>query len=136
MQQTIERTDTTTNNRELAARAVAQLIQPLPQGLTYLDLPGAAQPQPRCAQRAISGVRGARPADRSLFAACSERQLTVERTEEAGERVISHVRFSGRHTTSDRGAAASGRLMQATGEIVHELHEGRITDAWSVLRWR
>ncbi len=61
---------------------------------------------------------------------------TVERTEEAGERVISHVRFSGRHTTSDRGAAASGRLMQATGEIVHELHEGRITDAWSVLRWR
>lgn len=137
MQQTIERTQTQ-SNRDIAAQAVAQLIEPLPQDLTYLDLPSAFGPHVHCSgpERHVCGVRGARPADRSLFAAFSEPELTVDRIEEFGDRVISHVRFSGRHTQSYRGVAPSGRRMQARGVIVHDLADGRIRDAWSVLHWR
>lgn len=137
MQQTIERTQTQ-SNRDIAERAIAQLIEPLPQDLTYLDLPSAFGPHVHCSgpERHLPGVRGARPADRRLFAAFSEPELTIDRIEEFGDRVISHVRFSGRHTQSFRGAALSGRRMQARGVIVHDLADGRIRDAWSVLHWR
>jgi predicted ester cyclase len=141
MQQTIERTPSRTevqSNREIAAQAIAQLVEPLPRDLTNLDLPRGLDPHVHCAgpQGHVCGVRGARPADRSLFSAFSDPELTVERTEEVGDRVISHVRFSGRHTQSYRGVAPTGRTMQARGVIVHDLNNGRIRDAWSVLRWR
>jgi hypothetical protein len=66
----------------------------------------------------------------------TERSLSVTHMVEHGDRVISYVRFSGRHTGTYRGHRPSGQLMQADGYVVHRFDaNGRIQQEWSVFRW-
>ncbi len=66
----------------------------------------------------------------------SERSLSISRMVESGNRVISYVRFTGRHTGEYQGYRPSGRLMQADGYVVHLFNdEGLIAQEWSVFRW-
>ena len=132
MQLTAERTSAKRSrpaaNRQIVAEALARLTSPA----APLDLQ-AFRAEPR--GDAVT-IRGARPADHTLFAAFSQPELRVERTDEVGDRVISHITFTGRHTGRHEGAEPTGREMQARGVIVHVLHDQQITDAWSVLHWR
>ena len=124
-------------NRRLVAEAIAQLIAvDGPQSPVASASAGSADVYCAGPERHVCGVRGARPADATLFAAFSEPELTIERQREAGDRVITHIVFRGRHTRGYRGVAPSGRTMQARGVLIHDLRGGRIVDAWSLLHWR
>lgn len=65
----------------------------------------------------------------------TERSLAVTRMVEQGDKVISYVRFVGRHTGEYRGHQPTGRLMQADGYVVHRFSGDRIAQEWSVFRW-
>ncbi len=66
----------------------------------------------------------------------TERSLAVTRMVEHGDRVISYVRFSGRHTGDFQGHRPTGKCMQADGYVVHRFNDdGLIAQEWSVFRW-
>ena len=137
MQLTAERTARMNTNREIVEMAIADLTAPAaPRDSRTLT--SNLDPQARCfgLRGDITTIRGALPADRDLFAAFSQPHLEVERMDEVGDRVVTHISFTGRHMRRYRGVAATGRDMQARGVIVHELREGHVIDAWSVLHWR
>lgn len=72
-----------------------------------------------------------------LFTGFSEMQLELTDMVTSGDRVISYVRFSGRHTGEFEGHHPTGRRMSADGMVVHRFgRDGRIAEQWSVLRWR
>ena len=78
--------------------------------------------------------------DRDPFAGTkhgfTERSVTITRAVDTGDRVISYVRFTGRHAGEYRGHAPTGRLMQADGSVIHRFDEyDRIVQKWSVVRW-
>ena len=71
-----------------------------------------------------------------LGQAFTERSLSVSRMVEQGDRVISYIKFCGRHTGDFQGHRPSGRLMQADGYVVHRFNQdGLIAQEWSVFRW-
>lgn len=66
----------------------------------------------------------------------TDRSLDIWRTVEREDRVISYVRFVGRHTGTYQGHPPSGRTMRADGYVVHRFSpDGRIAQEWSVFRW-
>ena len=72
-----------------------------------------------------------------LFTGFSESALDLTDMVASGDRVISYVRFTGRHTGDFEGHAPTGRRMTADGMVVHRFgSDGRIAEQWSVLRWR
>ncbi len=129
--QVTTRPTTQRTNREVVAEAITRLTAP--QTAIAAEPAFAALRGPSTAP---NGVRGARPADSALFAGFTERTLTIERQREAGDRVITHVTFRGRHTRDYRGVAPTGREMEARGVLVHDVCGGSVIDAWSVLQWR
>ncbi len=137
MQLTAERATNTSTNREIVETAIADLTAPAAPR-DSLSLTRSLDPQAQCfgLRSDTATVRGARPADRDLFAAFSQPHLEVERMDDVGDRVVTHISFSGRHMRPYRGVAATGRDMRARGVIVHALREGHVIDAWRVLHGR
>jgi hypothetical protein len=87
------------------------------------------------ARENCSNLPAARPGH-DLFTGFSESELDITDMVASGDRVISYVRFSGRHTGEFEGHAPTGRRMTADGMVVHRFAaDGRIAEQWSVLRW-
>lgn len=88
------------------------------------------------ARENCGSLPAARPGH-DLFGGFSESALDLTDMVTSGDRVISYVRFSGRHTGDFEGHAPTGRTMSADGMVVHRFgNDGRIAEQWSVLRWR
>ncbi len=68
------------------------------------------------------------------FDAFDERSVEIVRTVESGDRVLAYVTVRGTHAHC--GAAGSGRRMRADGLFVLRIPDGRVAEAWSVLRWQ
>jgi len=77
--------------------------------------------------------RAARPG-RDLFAGFSERSISILKMTASGDRIISQVRFTGRHTGWYEGRRPTGRVMTADGLVVHRIN-GRVLEQWSLARW-
>lgn len=67
----------------------------------------------------------------------SEIDVRIERMVAQGPtKVVSFLRFRGRHTSPFQGHEPSGREMTADGYVVHRFDgQGRITEEWTLLRW-
>lgn len=88
------------------------------------------------ARENCGSLPAARPGH-DLFSGFSESALDLTDMVTSGDRVISYVRFSGRHTGDFEGHPPTGRRMTADGMVVHRFGgDGRIAEQWSVLRWR
>lgn len=88
------------------------------------------------ARENCGSLPAARPGH-DLFSGFSDTALDLTDMVTSGDRVISYVRFSGRHTGDFEGHAPTGRQMAADGMVVHRFgSDGRIAEQWSVLRWR
>jgi len=103
--------------------------QLLPSDLFTTDFRCVAPARPGLA----SGAAGALVGTRHGF---TERSLDIWRTVERGDRVISYVRFVGRHTGTYLDHQPTGRTMRADGYVVHRFSpDRRIAQEWSVFRW-
>lgn len=101
-------------------------------GLFAADFRCMGARRTRASERRHSGLSGMA----GLQQGFSERSLSVTRMVEHDDRVISYVRFSGRHTGEFQGHRPTGHLMQADGYVVHRFNEdGLIAQEWSVFRW-
>ena len=70
------------------------------------------------------------------FDAFDDRSVEIVRTVESGDRVLAYVTVRGTHVGTFCGAAGTGRRMRADGLFVLRIPQGRVAEAWSVLRWQ
>ena len=123
---------TTLVNLDVVRRAIAELTacgSKPPDALYAPDFRSLGPTRGPC------DIRGATAASAELFGAFADARVDIERMVGEGERVITHIRFRGQHTAEFQGCPPTGGVMGARGVLVHRLRAGRITEAWTVLRW-
>ncbi len=81
----------------------------------------------------IDAAQALHPAD---FDAFDERSVEIVRTVESGDRVLAYVTVHATHVGTFCGTQGTGRRMRADGLFVLRIPEGRLAEAWSVLRWQ
>ena len=103
-----------------------------PDELSELYTPGFRGHGPRVE---LAGVHGARRICETYLAGFSEAGFEVMRMEATTDRVTTHLRLHGRHTGTYEGHEPTGQEMEARCLFVHRMEDGRIAEAWAVLRW-
>ncbi len=124
-------------NRQIALRAFRFLATP-PEYRDEAEAEAVFAPELEMlgpARDASGCHRSARPG-RDLFAGFSEPSISISKMTASGDRVISQVRFHGRHTGWYEGRPPTGRTMTADGLVVHRIKDGRVVEQWSFARWQ
>ncbi|MPZ98940.1 MAG: hypothetical protein GEU80_06290 [Dehalococcoidia bacterium] len=86
--------------------------------------------------RQACGGDTAAPFGEVVFDGFSQPEVDIRHMEAIGGRVVTHVTFRGKHTDRFQGHAATGRQMYADAVLLHCLQDGRISEEWSIVRWR
>lgn len=86
--------------------------------------------------RELCPIDAAQPLHPAGFDAFDDRSVEIVRTVESGDRVLAYVTVRGTHVGTFCGAAGTGRRMRADGLFVLRIPQGRVAEAWSVLRWQ
>ena len=78
-------------------------------------------------------ARQLHPADYDAFA---DPSVEIRSVSVSGDRVIAQIGFRGTHVGEFQGRPPTGQVMRADGLYVLRVVQGRIQEAWSVLRWQ
>ena len=127
---TAERADA---SKAVVRRAVGLLFTAGEPGeLSELYTPGFRHGESRME---LAGIHGARRICDRYLAGFSEATFEVTSMEATEERVTTHLKLRGRHTGAYEGHEPTGQVREARCLIVHRVEDGRIAEAWAVLRW-
>ena len=83
----------------------------------------------------LAGIHGARRICERYMAGFSEAMFEVTSMEATEDRVTTHLMLRGRHTGAYEGHEPTGQVVEARCLLVHRMEDGRIAEAWAVLRW-
>ncbi len=127
---TVKRADA---NKAVVRRALGLLFtEGEPRELSELYTPGFRDDDPRME---LAGIHGARRICDRYLAGFSEATFEVTSVEATEDRVTTHMRLRGRHTGAYDGHPPTGQVVEARCLLVHRMEDGRIAEAWAVLRW-
>ncbi len=127
---TVERAEA---SKAVVRRALGLLFtEGEPRELSELYTPRFRYHEPRME---LAGIHGARRICEKYLTGFSEAVLEVTRMEATEDRVTTHVRLRGRHTSAYEGHEPTGQEMEARCLLVHRMEDGRIAEAWALLRW-
>ncbi len=76
------------------------------------------------------GPEGPAAASRAFLAAVPDLRVTVAQRLVVGDRVVSHLRFTGRFTGSFEGRRGAGQPVDFIATDILRIEHGRITDNW------
>jgi hypothetical protein len=65
----------------------------------------------------------------------SNEQIRLEQVSANGDRVVVRFEGVGRHSSSYRGVAPSGRQRAANVVAVYRIEDGRLAEGWGTLSW-
>ena len=120
-------------SKAVVRRALALLFtEREPRELSELNMPGFRYHEPRME---LAGIHGARRICERYMAGFSEATFEVTSMEATEERVTTHLKLRGRHTGAYEGHEPTGQVIEARCLLVHRMEDGRIAEAWAVLRW-
>ena len=103
-----------------------------PRELAELYAPGFRNDESRMEP---AGIHGARRFCERYLAGFSGATFEVTSMEATEDRVTTHMRLRGRHTGAYEGHEPTGQEIEARCLLVHRMEDGRIAEAWAVLRW-
>ncbi len=83
----------------------------------------------------LAGIHGARRICERYLDGFSEAMFEVTSMEATENRVTTHLTLRGRHTGAYEGRQPTGQEIEAQCLLVHRMEDGRIAEAWGVLRW-
>lgn len=76
------------------------------------------------------GVAGPLAASKMFHEAVPDVQASVEQMIVAGDRVVTHLRFTGHFTGTFNGVQGKGQPVDFIATDIYRIHDGKITDNW------
>ncbi|XUW92327.1 ester cyclase [Burkholderia sp. M6-3] len=76
------------------------------------------------------GIAGPLAASRAFHAAVPDVKASVEQMIVAGDRVVTHLHFTGHFTGTFNGAQGKGQTVDFIATDIYRIREGKITDNW------
>jgi predicted ester cyclase len=76
------------------------------------------------------GIAGPLAASKGFHTAVPDVQASVEQMIVAGDRVISHLRFTGHFTGTFNGVQGKGQPVDFIATDIYRIHDGKIIDNW------
>jgi predicted ester cyclase len=76
------------------------------------------------------GIAGPLAASRAFHAAVPDVKASVEQMIVAGDRVVTHLHFTGHFTGTFNGAHGKGQTVDFIATDIYRIREGKITDNW------
>ncbi len=83
----------------------------------------------------FEGWEGIARAARETRAAFSDITFKIEDMRTEGDRVVTRIRGTSRHTGEFHGVAPSGREVSLWGIVTSAVRDGRIVEEWRSLHW-
>lgn len=76
------------------------------------------------------GIAGPLAASKAFHAAVPDVHASVEQMIVAGDRVTTHLRFTGHFTGTFKGVQGKGQKIDFIATDIYRVHDGKITDNW------
>lgn len=76
------------------------------------------------------GIAGPLAASKAFHAAVPDVKASVEQMIVAGDRVVTHLHFTGHFTGTFNGAQGKGQTVDFIATDIYRIREGKITDNW------